>query len=79
MKGTKEITICDTPNCGEEALDKCDSCGGDICYKHAWQVGKPVAMGGLNFMGDFSHIMYACASCLAPILGQRVETKGVAK
>ena len=68
MKGTKEITVCDTPNCGEEATGECESCGKDMCSSHTRRVCKHPF-----------YTMSACTSCLAPILGQRVETKGVAK
>ena len=77
MKGTKEITVCDTPNCGKEAtMGKCQACNRDMCYKEAWGISDP-AEGQNSIFGGST--MYFCLDCLAPILGQRVETKGVAK
>ena len=77
MKGTKVITVCDTPNCGEEAaMGKCQGCMKDMCPSHAWGIFNPEEWGRLGLQRPS---LYVCRDCLAPILGQRVETKEVAE
>jgi hypothetical protein len=56
-----DVSFCDVRGCKEEAFDKCDKCGKDICGKHSHGNGcEPIGEG--RYYSAVKTI-YICGNC----------------